>query len=105
MFSSGRGGGWARWCAISVEAGGDDPGAGVEPDAVVAQVRGERLAQTPDRPCCGGGIQPLQRFAGVREAADPVEGGGHVRTVTDRLADVSEDDAGEFRRLQDLRVM
>ena len=76
---------------------GDDPGAGVEPDTVVAQVRGERLAQTPDRARRGGGVQPLQYLAGAGEAADPVEGGGHVRTVVDRLVDVGEGDVGEPR--------
>ena len=42
---------------LSVAMSGDDPGAGVEPDAVVAQVRGERLAQTLDRARRGGGTQ------------------------------------------------
>src|SRR5262249_54157489 len=62
---------------VSAAVSGDDPGAGVEPDTVVAQVSGERLAQTPGRARRGGGIQPFQYFAGTREAVDPVEGGGH----------------------------
>src|SRR6185437_6247160 len=33
--------------AASAAAGSDDPGAGVKPDTVVPQVRGERLAQAP----------------------------------------------------------
>jgi hypothetical protein len=57
-----------------VATSGDDPGAGVEPDTVVAHVRGERLAQTLDRVRRGGGIQPLQDLVGAREAAGPVEG-------------------------------
>jgi hypothetical protein len=39
---------------------GDDPGAGVEPDTVLAQVRGECLAQASGRAGRGCGIQPLQ---------------------------------------------
>src|SRR5215470_19483523 len=84
-----------RLCSVSVPVSGDDPGAGVEPDAVLAQVRGERLAQTPGRARRGGRIQPLQRFAGTREAADPTERGGHVRTVVDQLVDVGEGDVSE----------
>ena len=64
-------------------------------------MRGERHAQTPDSARRGGGVQPLQRFAGACEAANPVEGGGHVRAVVDRLADVGEGDAGEPRSGQD----
>jgi hypothetical protein len=71
-----------------VATSGDNPGAGVEPDTVVAHVRGERLAQTLDRVRRGGGIQPLQDLVGAREAAGPVEGGGDVRTVVDRFVDV-----------------
>src|SRR5436190_2416963 len=81
---------------------GDDPGAGVEPDTVVAQMRVEHLPQILDGASRGGGVQPLQDLAGAREAADPVEGGGHVRTVVDRFVDVGEGDAVESRSLQDL---
>src|SRR5215471_1717199 len=86
---------------VSATVSGDDPGAGVEPDTVVAQVRGERLAQAPGRTRRGGGIQPFQYFAGAREAVDPVEGGGHIRTVVDRLMDVGEGDVSESCRLQE----
>ena len=55
----------------------------------------------PERACRGGGIQPVECFAGAREAADPVQGGGHVRPVVDRLVDVSEGDASEPRSVQD----
>jgi hypothetical protein len=65
----------------SVATSGDDPGPGVEPDNLIVRVRGERIAQRPDRTRRGGGIQPLQHFAGAGEAADAVQGGGHVRAV------------------------
>src|SRR6266568_6642180 len=64
----------------SAAKSGEDPGAGVEPDTVVAGMRGECLAQSPERARLSGGIQPLQYFVGACEAADPVEGGGYVRT-------------------------
>jgi hypothetical protein len=49
----------------------------------------------PECARCGGGIQPLQYFAGAGESrADPVEGGGHVRTVVDQLVDVGEGGEG-----------
>src|SRR5262245_66011158 len=92
-----------RWsCSLSQAASGDDPGAGVEPDTVLAHARGERIAQPFDRALRGGGIQPLEYVAGAREAADPVEGSGNVRTVVDGLVDVGEGGAGEARRLQGL---
>src|SRR5689334_4084941 len=42
----------------------------------------------------GDGIQPLEYFAGAREAADPVQGGGHVATVVDLFVDVGERGGG-----------
>jgi hypothetical protein len=57
---------------------GDDPGAGVEPDALIAHARGERVAQPREGASRGGGIEPLQEFVRTREAANPVEGGGCV---------------------------
>ena len=47
------------WTSIRV-TGGDDPGAGVEPDTFVAHVRGEHLAQTLDRARRVSGVQPLR---------------------------------------------
>src|SRR5262245_41984916 len=92
-----------RWsCSLSQAASGDDPGAGGEPDTVLAPARVERSAPPFDRALRGGGIRPLEYVAGAREAADPVEGRGNVRTVVDGLMDVGEGDAGEARRLQDL---
>src|SRR5262249_44868995 len=49
--------------AALAAAGGDDPSAGVEPDAVVPQARGERLAQAPGRARRGGRIQLAQYVA------------------------------------------
>src|SRR5690349_3900860 len=68
---------------LPVATSGDEPGPGSEPDTVVAEVRGEHVAQPLDRALRGAGIQPLQCLAGAGEAADPGEGGGHVRTVVD----------------------
>src|SRR5215475_128758 len=87
---------------VRVATGGGDPGAGVEPDAVVAQVLGERVAQTRFGTRCGAGVQPLQYLAGAGEAADPVGGCGDVWTVVDRLMDVSEGHVAESCSLEDL---
>src|SRR3954468_16672110 len=80
---------------------GDDPGPGIELDALAAVVLGQRHAQPPERAGGGVGIQAVECFAGAREAADPVQGGGHVRAEVHGLADVGEGDAGEPGRLQD----
>src|SRR5829696_7323073 len=53
---------------------GDDPGARVEPDTVVAQVRDECLPQPPERARRGGGIEPLHYFGGAGEASEQVDG-------------------------------
>src|SRR4051794_24781173 len=47
-------------------------------------------------------MQSLQDLTGAYEAADPVESGGHVRTVVDRFVDVGEIDVGEPGGPQDL---
>jgi hypothetical protein len=73
----------------------DDPGAGVEPDALVAHARAERVAQSREGAGCGGGIEPLQECVRRREAANPVEGGGRVWAVVDGFVDVGEADIGE----------
>src|ERR1700761_2045371 len=84
-------------------ASSDDPGAGVEPDAALAEVRDERRTQPTECALRSGGIQLLQYFAGAREAPDPGHGRVHIRTVVDRFADVGEGDVGELRTLQDFR--
>jgi len=42
-------------------------------------VDGEHFADPLKRAGRGRGIQPLERLAGAREAADPAEGGSQVR--------------------------
>ena len=79
----------------SAAASGDDPGAGIEPDTPVAVVLGEHHAQSPKRPCGGGGIQAVEYVPGARETAGPVEGRGHVRPEIHGLADVREGDVAE----------
>src|SRR6266545_5955754 len=78
-----------------------DPGARVEPDAVCASVRRERLSEAPEGPLRRCGAHTRKDLLRAREAADPLERRRDVPTVVDGSVDVGEGDVREARRIED----
>ena len=83
------------------EAGGDDPGAGVEEDAGTGVVCVEGGAQSVAGVLGRGDVQAVEEVAGVEKTEHVLGGGGGIGAVVNGFVDVGEVDVVELGRGQD----